>query len=117
MIKAVKFKTKSTRGYPCKTVVAVDDEGKVIIEQLFLQPKDTFTPKVEVCLREFKGLVLTSRGVYLKRESMGMVMLLLSELVKETKLDEKFPESFTDATYDKLKKGAGQYPPPKNQIK
>ena len=101
MIPAIKFRTKSNQGYPCKTIVAVDNEGQVIIEQLFLQSKDTFTPEVEVGLREFKGLMLTRRGVYLKRESMGMVIKALSELITETKLYKKFPENFGYATYDK----------------
>lgn len=101
MIKVKRFRTKSNQGYPCKTIVAVDNEGQVIIEQLFLQSKDTFTPESEVGLREFKGLMLTRRGVYLKRESMGMVMYLLSELVDEMKLFEKFPESFGYVTYKK----------------
>lgn len=101
MIRAKRFKTISNQGYPCKTIVAVDEQGQVIIEQLFLQPKETFAPETESGLREFKGLMLTRRGVYLKRESMGMVMLVLSELVEETKLHEKFPENFGYAAFKK----------------
>jgi hypothetical protein len=84
------FKSITAEGLPAKTFVTVTDEGAVIIEQR------SFVTDLSVGVaRKWKNYYYTIRLVAIKRESLGIIMAIISDSIEKLKLHEKYPENFT----------------------
>jgi len=100
------FKTKKISGISGKVTVALNEEtGSVYISQRVIISKDKLkeTDNLSRCkiIREGENYVVFERAVHLHRNTFGVIIDVISELIERNKLMSKFSDNIGYAKISK----------------
>jgi hypothetical protein len=95
-MEGIRFRTTQISGIPGKVTVALDEEtGSVHIEQRVILSKDRIREidDLKHCeiIRESKNYVVFERAVHFHRNTFGSILGIISKLIEEYDLMNKFP--------------------------